>query len=48
MSISYKKVIQKINNALKGLTQQEAYDIICYYKKQLKDKYPMIENGNKN
>ena len=34
--------IIKINTALEGLSQQEAYDLICYYKERMEDIYPMI------
>jgi hypothetical protein len=36
-------IFDKINETLKGLTQQEAYDIIISYKKQLEYLYPMIK-----
>jgi len=38
----YKKQIDKINKALEGLSQQEAYDLICYLKKKIEYIYPTI------
>jgi len=38
-----KKIKQKINEALKGLSQQEAYNIISEYKCLIKRIYPMVE-----
>ena len=34
--------LDKINKALKGLSQQDAYDLICYYKNKFKDIYPTV------
>ena len=34
---------EKINEALKGLSQQEAYDLICEYKKKMEWIYPTIK-----
>ena len=35
--------IEMINQALKDLTQQEAYNLICDYKHKFEDIYPMID-----
>jgi hypothetical protein len=40
-------IFDKINEALTGLTQQEAYDIIISYKRKLEHIYPMIKLDKK-
>ncbi len=38
----------KINEALIGLSQQEAYDLICEYKERFEEIYPMIDKNKFN